>query len=358
MVEEVAEARVVVYGSVIKSDIDKQTSEIAIETIIKDDSDRPKGKTLIVSKFLDSEVLKDKRVLLFCDFYKGKIDAYRGIVAEKDSDLPKYVVGAWERRDKPMPDRLRYYFNYLDNPDDEASADAYKEFARSDYSDFKRMAKDLPSERVIGWLKGKPGNPAQTTRAGLYASMLGHCGKKEDAAIVRTLLDDADRRTTGSDGLLAAYVMLAPKDGFAYLRTVLNNPKEDFLYRYAALRALRFLHDYRLDLIEKKEIIAAACLLLEQRDIADMAIEDLRKWQCWDVADKVLAVTKRDWFDEETVVKRAVLRYCLQCEGNAVAKGYVEARKKEDAEAVKDALELLELEKPVVPPGTKTAIKR
>src|SRR5262249_52415211 len=158
------------------------------------------------------------------------------------------------------------------------------------------------------WLHDKKSNTV-SYRFGLYASMLGHCGKKDDAKDIRTILDKEKHRMAGVDGLLAAYVMLDPKDGFQYVRGILNRPKENFLYRYAALRAVRFLHQYRQDLVPKKELVGAALLLLTQDDISDMAIEDLRKWKSWDVADKVLAVTRRDAFDDETVIKRAVLRY-------------------------------------------------
>lgn len=359
MVEEVREARVVVYCSVKGNDLANQTSDVRVEDLIKGDKkDFPRGKTITIRKYLDKDLLKDKRVLLFCNFYKGRVDAYRGLVADDNGVLPQYVRGAWERRDKPLSERLKFCFEYLDSKDVEASSDAYREFARADYADYKDMADKLPAERILGWLKSKDGLHA--TRYGLYASMLGHCGNKEHAKKVREILDRPERRSTGADGLLAAYVMLDPKEGFAYVRGILGRPKEDFTYRYAALRAVRFLHDYQQKRVkdEKLDVVGAVCQLLTHDDISDMAIEDLRKWKCWDMADKVLAVTKRDGFDDSTVIKRAVLRYCLQAEGVEKAKQYVKACRKDDEEGVKDAEELLELEKPTETPAVKTTPKK
>jgi hypothetical protein len=350
LLEEVGEARFVVYGWLESADESKETSVIGIEKVIKDDPDRPKGDRLTIKKFLDPNVIdrKKDRVLLFCDFYKGQPDAYRGVVVKTGSKMPEYIEGVRARKDKPLSERLAFCFNYLDDPDQEVSGDAYKEFARSDYSDFKAMAKSLPSARVLKWLTDKT-SPAPAFRMGLYASMLGHCGKAEDADVVKKLLDDPDRRTSGVDGLLAAYVMLKPKEGFAYLRNVLKSPKEDFMYRYAALRALRFLNDYRSDLVARKELVEAACLLLDQDDISDMAVEDLRKWKAWETAPRVVALTKKPNIDELTVVKRAVLRYCIQAEGSPEAEAYLKARTADDPEAVKDARELLDIEKPAIP---------
>ena len=58
--------------------------------------------------------------------------------------------------------------------------------------------------------------------------------------------------TGGMDGLLAAYVMLKPKEGWHYLKGILKDPDKKFLHRYAALKASRFLWDFHRDLISKK----------------------------------------------------------------------------------------------------------
>jgi len=149
---------------------------------------------------------------------------------------------------------------------------------------------------------------------------------------------------------MAAYAMLKPKEGWSYITGVLQNKKEDFMVRYAALRAVRFLHDYRTDLATKGQLVTGLCILLEQDDIADLAIEDLRKWECCDQADKVLAVVKTTAY-KQPIVRRAILRYCLQCPGNAAAQAYVAERRKADPKAVEEAEELLKLEQDASKPA-------
>jgi hypothetical protein len=139
-------------------------------------------------------------------------------------------------------------------------------------------------------------------------------------------------------------VLLNKTEGWKALLAALRNTKEDFNFRYAALRAVRFLHEFRPDVIPHKDLVEAVCILLAQDDISDMAIEDLRKWKQWDVADRVLALTKTPAYKEVNVIRRSILRYCLQCKGHDAATAYVAARRKEDAEAVTDAEELLKIE--------------
>jgi hypothetical protein len=57
------------------------------------------------------------------------------------------------------------------------------------------------------------------------------------------------------------------------------------------------------------------------------------------------------------IVRRAILRFCLQCPGKK-ASAYVAARTKEDAEAVSEARELLDLEQSTNPDPSKTPAKR
>jgi hypothetical protein len=290
--------------------------------------------------------------LVYCDFFRGKVDPYR-VVPVKDADMAKYLLGALEHKDETIGKRLRYFFDYLDSPDLEITNDAYKEFGNADYKDYKDMAKDLPAERVAGWLKDEK-TPA--FRYGLYASMLGHCGKPEHAELLRNMLDDpAKRLGSGVDGMLAGYVMLKSKEGWAYTRDILKDAKKEFMVRYAALRAVRFLWDSRPDLVSQNALKDGMAVLLDQSDIADLAIDDLRKRECWDMTDRVLGLRTSKSF-EIPIVRRAVLRFALGCKDkNKAAASYVDEQRKKDAQMVADAEELLKLEQ--MPPAAATPAK-
>jgi hypothetical protein len=341
LLDEVNEASLVVYGKVKSADDAKQTTRLTVESVVKTNPAAGKFAQITLDRYIDPDQAKKLRFLVFCEVHKDKIDAYSGRAFRSDSKVVDYVQKAIKVKDQTAAKKLRFFFDYLDHADIDVSNDAYTEYANAEYTDFKAMAKDLPAARVVKWLEN-PDTPS--VRVGLYANMLGHCGKKADAKVLKKLLDDPERRAgSGIDGIMAAYTMLEPKAGWATIVAQLKDKDSDFLARFAALRAARFLVDFRSDATTKKQYIDGVCILLEQGDIADLAIEDLRKWKAWDRADKVLAVTKTDAY-EPAIVKRAILRYCLQCKDNKAAEKYVADSRKEDAEAVDEALELLQLE--------------
>lgn len=363
---EVAQAKLVLYGQLTNAKEQANgdgTTDLLVDTVIKNEmagkNDDPlrnnktaKG-TVRLDRYLPPLGEGDKyRYLIYCDYFRGKIDPYR-VVPVKDGDMAKYLLGALEHKDASISKRLRFFFDFLDSPDLEISNDAYKEFGNADYKDYKDMAKGLPATRVAGWLKDEK-TPA--FRYGLYASMLGHCGKPEHAGLLRKMLDDpAKRLGSGVDGMLAGYVMLKPKEGWDYTYDILNDGKKEFMVRYAALRAVRFLWDSRPDLVSQKELKGGMCVLLDQNDIADLAIDDLRKRQCWDMTDRVLGLRTSKSY-EIPIVRRAILRFALGCKDkNKGAASYVDEQRKKDAQMVADAEELLKLEQ--MPASTSTPAK-
>src|SRR5262249_9655647 len=176
-----------------------------------------------------------------------------------------------------------------------------------------------------------------------YSSLLGHCGDAKDAKLLRSMIEDPEKRKgSGIDGMLAAYIMLQPKEGWAYLKDMLKNDKQEFMFRYACLRTVRFLWDQRPDLMAQKEVVGGMALVLDQPDMADFGIEDLRRWHRWEMTDQVLGL-----FDLKThsvpVVKRAVLRFAL-ASPESKARDFVESQRKRDPDWVRDTEELLKLE--------------
>src|SRR5262249_38747425 len=180
---------------------------------------------------------------------------------------------------------------------------------------------------------------------GLYASMLGHCGNAAHASVLRDMLNDPSKQlNSGVDGILAGYIMLEPKEGWALAASILQDPKKDFMFRYAALRVIRFLKESRPDLVRKEALVEAVHRLLAQVDIADLAIEDLRKWGEWSSLNQVLALYDQKSHDVP-IIKRAIVRFALACpEPKAAA--FVQNIRKADPEMVKDVEELLKLETP------------
>jgi len=349
---DVNQASMVLFGTMGEAKLDPNgefgqgTTKFKIETVIKKHEFLGNQTEITLPRYVpqDDKGAKTK-YLLFCDVFKGKIDPYRGVPVKADSDIVKYLQGALAIKDKDAATRLRYSFGFLDNADLEVSNDAYKEFGAADYKDYREVAKTLPPDRIGKWLED-PNTPS--FRFGTYGFLLGHCGAAKDADLLRKLLDDPKKRlASGVDGVLAGYVLLKPKEGFDYVLNIVKDPKKDFLYRYAALRAIRTFWDLRPDVVSKSELLKGIEPLLDQGDIADLAIEDLRKWKCWEPLERVLALAGKESHDVP-IVQRSILRYALSCKDNAKAKAFVADMRKKDAEKVQDAEELLKLEE-----GTK-----
>jgi hypothetical protein len=354
---DVGQASMVLVGTLTNAKLTgadnlEGTTDLVIESVIKKNDIIDGKKVVTLPKYIPGDDKKYK-FLVFCDVFKGKIDPYRGVAVKADCDVAAYIKGAVEVKDKKIGERLKYFFKYLDSPEIEISNDAYKEFGNASYSDYKDMAKGLPAATLVKWLKD-PNTPS--FRYGLYASMLGHCGKPEDAKLLRGMLDDPEKKViTGADGILAGYVLLDKKGGWDFLRSTLKNEKKEFTQRYAALRTARFFHDSRPDVIPNADVVAAVQLLLDQSDIADLAIEDLRKWGCWDMTDAVLALYDKKSHDVP-IIKRSILRFALSARAvnpdgsvnkdkpNPKAAAFVADLRKKDAEAVESAEELLRLE--------------
>jgi hypothetical protein len=317
------------------------TTDFVIDKVLLDKTKYLGGKkVLTLRRYVPPSKSK---FLIYCDVYKGKVDPYRGVEIQGGGDVVKYLQGAMKVKDKPLPARLQYCFDYLDNPEMEISLDAYREFAVADYKDYRDMARDLPPDRIAGWLKDSK-TPAY--RYGLYASLLAQCGKAKHARLLREMIDNKEKRTgSGIDGMLAAYVILKPKDGWNYVREeILSKPKEDFQIRYAGLRTIRFFWETRPDVLTKKQLVAGLCQLLDQTDVADFAIEDLRKWKVWSTTDRVLSLGQKESHNLP-VIRRAILRYALSCpKKETKAEQYVKAERKRDREYVEDVEELLKLE--------------
>ncbi len=312
-------------------------TDFVIDVVLKPHEVAKDKKTITLPRYVTQ--LKSK-FIVFCDVYKGTIDPYRGIELPANSEMVKYLTGAVSLKDRPAPERLRYCFDFLNSQEIDIALDAYREYAKADYKDYQAMARKLPPDTIAGWLRN-PKTPPY--RYGLYASLLGHCGGPAQAKLLRDMLDDPQKRqSSGIDGMLASYIMLAPKEGWSYLRGFLGNEKQEFLLRYAALRTVRFLWDQRADLIDKKELVGGISLLLEHGDMADFAIEDFRKWQRWEMTERVLELFGKKTHDVP-VVRRAILRFALRSpEKRAV--DFVAAQRKRDAEWVRDTEELLKLE--------------
>ena len=319
---EVNQADFILYGTLSDAKRDesdptafnKGTTELAIDLVIKDHELVKGKKTITLPKYLPAEPGAKLKHLIFVKVYNGQLDAYRGVGVPADSKLPEYMKGAMAARAKGPAERLAYFFPYLESPELDISGDAYGEFGYADYKEVRAFAEGLKKDPakagvVLGWLKDPN---TRANRYGLYGLLLGDCGKPEDAKALRALLDDPKRSyTSGLDGVIAGYVLLDPKAGWEYLQGVIGNPKRDFSDRYAGLRTVRFFKESRPDVIPEGQVLAAMTTLMDQADLADLPVEDLRKWKVWGMTPTVLGLAAKESHNTIPIVNRSVLKFAL-----------------------------------------------
>lgn len=315
-------------------------SDFEIESVIKSHEMVNDAKKLAIHpwRFIQPKA----KVLLFCYVSNSEIDTFRAEPIADPGELLAYLNGALKLRKNPPAERLAYCIPFLNSREPVVSQDAYGELTDADYTHFWEMARKLDPQILIGRLDD-PKTPV--SQLGLYSSLLGHCGKgAQHGDFLRKLFlnrDQADGR--GLDGMLEGYVMLQPKEGWTFLvKEIIRNPKCDFGTRYAGIRTLRFLYSHRPDLIEKKLLISAMLEATTIPDVEDFAIEDLRKWRCWEATDHILGLAERK-SHSIGVIQRAILRFAIQSPMPAAA-AYVAAQRKRDPDQVHDTEEILKLE--------------
>ncbi|MEO2088267.1 MAG: hypothetical protein ABGY75_02060 [Gemmataceae bacterium] len=302
----------------------------------------------------DAQLAAVASAAVFAGYRNVSVDAYRGDEIKPDSTLPKYLADTFALRDKDAATRLKFYFGHLETPELFVSTDALMEFGNADYKDVRPVAEKLPADTLLKWIKDPNTAPS---RFGLYGMLLGHCGKAEHAAAIRKLIDDPDNAfSLGLDGMLAGYTLLDPKGGWELIRGIAADRKRDFSTRYAALRTVRFFHEYRPDVIKPGQLLDGMKTLAAQDDIADIAIDDLRKWKAWDETSFVLGFAGQESHNS-LITKRALLRFAIQAgeAGKADAKAFVDKARADNPDRVKETEELLRDETPktVTTPAAK-----
>ncbi len=353
---EFEQAHIILYGHFenprfAKNGIDPGESDFVIEEVIKP-HDMVKGKKILT---LPKAIIDPKvKFIVFFEIYEGKLDPYKGVQLTKDSEMRQYLTGAVKLKDKKQPERLRYAFDFLNSPEIEVALDAYREFAKADYGDYKEIAKKLPADKIAGWLKD-PKTPS--FRYGLYASLLGHCGGAKDAELLLSMIQDPEKRQgSGLHGLMAAYTMLDTAKGWNMVKSLVRDAEQPFLVRFAGLQTMRFFWESRPDLIAKDdtsaraEIVKGLAGVLEVADMADFAIEDLRRWKRWEFCDQIIGMFGQKTYNTP-IIRKSILRYAIQCP-NKRAVEFVAEQRKRDAEWVTDTRELLDLETPAAVTST------
>lgn len=342
-----AAANAVLHGQLKNPRFDPKTdgaTDFQVGTVLKDHAARGGRTALVVPRYYPVIGNTPPDYLFFGNAANGALDLAFGVPASPA--VVEYLKGAAALDEKDAAKKLGYFFKHLDAADAAVATDAFVEFARASDGEILKAAGQFDAGKIRR-LIADPNTP--TERLGVLSFVLGSCGGPADAAFFAGLLKanpPAERTSAAFGGLLAGYVLLAPKDGWALAADVLGDEKRSFSERLAALGTVRFFQATRPAEC-RAEVLRCCAALLPNADLADQAIEDLRRWGWWDLTADVLAQYGKP-SHAAPFVRRCIVRYALTCP-KPEARTFLDAARNADPKTVKAAEDEMALYEPVTP---------
>jgi hypothetical protein len=230
-------------------------------------------------------------------------------------------------------ERLLFFQQYLEDPDEMLARDAYDEFAKAPYPEIKSLKPSMDHDKLVTWIQDAD-IPASRRR--LYLTLLGVCGDSGDVVMLEELLKSNDRKKkAGLDAMIGCYLTLKGPEGMPLIEELfLKNDKAEYADTYAAIMALRF-HGSETDVIPRERILQGLRHMLARPKLADLVIPDLARWEDWSVMNQLVQLFK-DADDKTSWVRVPVINYLRACP-EPIAKKHIAMLEKIDPKAVKRA---------------------
>lgn len=250
-------------------------------------------------------------------------------------------VKTLETLPKKGAERLIFFQGYFEDEDPLLAQDAYDEFARAPYSEVIALGPQMDRGQLMEWINDSEVGP---TRRRLYLTMLGVCGKPEDADQLESMLKydflqiqpalntlvsvmglqgsplgaplaaelvraDVRRQQQCLDALVAAYLKLKGPEGLPLINErFLANPDAEYTHVYAVIMALRF-HGEETDVLPREQLLESMRLVLDNSEISDQVIPDLTRWEDWSILDRLTSMFEES--DEDAWIRQPVISYML-----------------------------------------------
>lgn len=315
--EEFESARVVVVGTLSNPRLHSNpiagagagTTDLAIESVLKNDGALTQTGGMALPRYMPVPDPKNPpRYLIFFETVRDRLEPLQG-VAVKSPALVSYLDEGRKVRAQGRVPALLFYARHLDHADEAIALDAFMEFAKSKDSDVGAAAARL-DPALVRRLLSQPGLDAD--RTALFAFLLGCCGSDSDADALLRLTDSlAGERRSALDGVWSGYVALRPDDGWKRITAILADSKQPFAIRFAALRTIRMLQGWRGEEI-KPQALAAYRHVVRDGDMADLAVEDLRRWKWWELTADIADQFGRP-SHQAPIVQHCLIRYAVAC---------------------------------------------
>lgn len=336
--EDIIEADAVVVADLgpaqlINEDGDGRT-ELVVRAVLKGRSFSP-GQRVQVERYLSNPQSNVRRCIFVFRRTQERWELL-GVRPLQGEGALAYVNDLVRVVNQGLQPKAEFFVRHLDHPDEDVARDAFTEVARSPDSDIAAAAKSISPQRLRRLLLD-PTTPAE--RRGLIAFLLACAGDSNDLQLIQRLLRDVPADQPGTRrGLLAAHIVLQPREGWQITLRTLADERAGFLERHAAFGVIVFMKNWQAHAC-RQNVLAGMKSAIVSGDLADLAIEELRRWQWWDLTDVILESYQQPTHDSP-IVRRAILRYAVSCPSGAAAK-FVETVRRADPDLVKEITDSL-----------------
>jgi hypothetical protein len=333
-------AHAVVCGTLAKPQLNGTTgagtTELVIDRVLKGDP-RLKGvPALTLPRYFS--VLNPKEPPRFIALFDDKL-AFVGGRTEYTPAFLDFLLASDAVKGKSRLQALAHFAKYLDSADPAVADDAFLLFAQANDREILAAASTLKPD-VFRKLVKEP--RLEPERLSLFAFLLGATGTPADADLLAPLLAKPDDRTAKAlEGILAGYILRRPKEGWAWIDTMLSDKRQSFVTRWGAVRAVRFLYTadpehYRVP------VLHALGLMIPNGELADVAVTNLQKWKMWDHTALILKQYGKS-SHSAPIIRNSILRYAMACP-LPEARQFIELRRKQEPLTIRELEEDLAFE--------------
>ncbi len=305
-----AAADCVVYGRLDRPRFDRTAAtgqtDLHILQVLKDHPALRGRKVLTLPVYLPVIGDTPREYLLFGRVQGEQLEPLAGLPAS--AAVVDYLRATVRLPEEPAV-RLAFYFRHLEHVEPRIAEDAFLELGKASDRELQAAARQFDAAPLRRWIDD-PRTPPE--RLNLYAFLLGLCGTEVDACRLERLLTlqpPPERVAAATSGILAGYILLDPRNGWRLARQRLADPQQLFSVRLAVLETVRFFQAFQGP-AARGDILQCLAAILPHGDLADQAIEDLRRWQWWDLTPSVLELFDRPTH-QAPIVRRAIVRYAL-----------------------------------------------
>lgn len=264
------------------------------------------GQQLVIAQYLPAK--ETETHLMFGSITDNQFDLTFGI--KLSNPLVDYINGLAKIASDDEAARLRHCFDHLDSADEAVAADAFLEIAKTPDETLIKSKQILSAAKLRAMVQN-PKTPAE--RLSVYGLLIGLCGSEQDADLLKRMTSEKplpERTASNLGGLLAGLILLDPKAGWQQVNQTLVDSERPFHERLNVINTLRFFQGSRPEY--KSRIVAAYNAIIEEGELADLAIDDLRRWQWWSTSETIFKLYETNP-RPPAIVRRAIVRYALQC---------------------------------------------